>query len=48
MLMWGQRWLEPTASDPHLVHKPCGRALLATLACASCLESVARDDIALS
>jgi DNA-binding HxlR family transcriptional regulator len=48
MLMWGRRWLEPTGSDAYLIHKPCGSALEASLACASCGEAVSRADVALT
>jgi DNA-binding HxlR family transcriptional regulator len=48
MLMWGRRWLEPTGTDANLIHKPCGSALEASLACASCGEAVSRADVALT
>jgi DNA-binding HxlR family transcriptional regulator len=47
MLTWGRRWLAPDA-DARLKHTPCGGALHASLACASCGETIARDDIALT
>jgi DNA-binding HxlR family transcriptional regulator len=48
MLTWGRRWLEPTESDAHLVHKQCESALHAELACASCGEAVSSVDIVLT
>jgi DNA-binding HxlR family transcriptional regulator len=49
MLMWGQRWLNPTDSDAVLTHTPCGSAVMAAvLSCAWCGEAISRDDIALN
>jgi DNA-binding HxlR family transcriptional regulator len=47
MLTWGRRWLAPD-SDAHLVHKKCGRALRASLTCASCGGTISSATIVLA